>query len=86
MCAPRPVLLSNATEDLWANPAGQFEMLRGAAPVYAKFHEKPLESDKAPEVGQLMKSRLGYFIRPGKHAMTAVDWAAWLDYADQWLK
>jgi hypothetical protein len=86
MCAPRPVLLSNATEDLWANPSGQFAMLRAAAPVYQLYHPDALASDEMPEVGQLLKSRLGYFIRPGKHAMTAVDWAAWLDYADQWLK
>jgi hypothetical protein len=86
MCAPRPVLVSNATEDLWANPSGQFDMLRGAVPVYQLFDEKPLASETMPDVGQLMKSRLGYFIRPGKHAMTAVDWAAWFDYADQWLK
>ena len=34
LCAPRPVLLSNAVEDTGANPAGQFEMLRAADPVY----------------------------------------------------
>ncbi|MEO8351123.1 MAG: acetylxylan esterase, partial [Chthoniobacteraceae bacterium] len=34
LCAPRPVLVSNATEDLWANPAGQFDMVRAADPVY----------------------------------------------------
>ena len=39
-----------------------------------------------PEVGQLLDSRLGYYIRPGKHAMTGADWKVWLDYADQWLK
>jgi hypothetical protein len=86
MCAPRPVLVSNATEDLWANPSGQFDMLRAAASVYQLYDEKSLGAEKAPEVGQLLKSRLGYFIRPGKHSMTAVDWAVWLDYADQWLK
>jgi hypothetical protein len=86
MCAPRPVLVSNATEDLWANPAGQFEMLAAAAPVYQLYGEAPLGSEKAPQPGQLLKSRLGYFIRTGKHSMIAVDWAAWLDYADQWLK
>lgn len=86
LCAPRPVLVSNATEDLWANPTGQFDMLRGAAPVYQLYFPDSLGAEKMPEVGQLMKSRLGYFIRPGKHSMTAVDWAAWLDYADQWLK
>jgi hypothetical protein len=86
MCAPRPVLVSNATEDLWANPLGQFDMLKAAVPVYQLYAENPLGSEKPPEIGQLLKSRLGYFIRSGKHSMTAVDWAAWLEYADQWLK
>jgi hypothetical protein len=86
MCAPRPVLVSNATEDLWANPVGQFDMLRAAAPVYRLYEKDPLGSEKIPEIGQLLKTRLGYFIRPGQHSMTAVDWAAWLEYADQWLR
>src|SRR4029079_17441773 len=34
LCAPRPVLVSVATDDLWSNPAGQCQMLRAAAPVY----------------------------------------------------
>lgn len=86
LCAPRPVLLSNATEDLWANPDGQFAMLHAAAPVYALFGSKPELPAQRPEVGQLWNERLGYFIRPGKHAMTTLDWKAWLDYADRWLK
>ena len=34
LMAPRPVLFANAVEDTWANPAGQFEVLRAADPVY----------------------------------------------------
>jgi len=86
LCAPRPVLLSNATEDLWANPSGQFEMLRAAAPVYQLVAKDGLGADESPEVGQLLNSRLGYFIRSGKHSMTATDWSAWYDYADRWLR
>lgn len=86
LCAPRPVLLSNATEDLWANPAGQFEMLRAADPVYRLVAGDGLGATAMPEVGKLLPSRLGYFIRPGKHSMNGEDWAAWLDYADRWLK
>jgi hypothetical protein len=86
LCAPRPVLLSNATEDLWANPAGQFEMLRAADPVYRLIAGEGLGSTEMPEVGKLLPSRLGYFIRLGKHSMAPEDWAAWLDYADRWLK
>lgn len=86
LCAPRPVLLSNATEDQWANPAGQYAMLRAAAPVYGLFGEAPRLPEACPEPGQLVKERLGWFLRPGKHSMNAEDWRAWLDYADQWLK
>jgi dienelactone hydrolase len=86
LCAPRPVLLSCATEDLWANPTGQFEMLRAADPVYRLLAGDGLAAQQAPEVGRLLSSRLGYFIREGKHSMNATDWAAWLDYADLWLR
>jgi dienelactone hydrolase len=86
LCAPRPVLLSNAEDDLWANPSGQFAMLKAAAPVYALFGETPALPAERPPLNQLLNERLGYFIRPGKHAMTTPDWKAWLDYADKWLK
>lgn len=87
LCAPRPVLLTNAVEDEWANPAGQFEVLRAAAPAYELYDvDKPVVADRMPPVGTLSAERLGYFIRPGKHAMTPEDWKVYLDYADKWLK
>ena len=86
LCAPRPVLYSNATEDKWANPPGQFDMLRAAEPVYRLFNADNLGAEKMPEVGKLLDSRLGYYIREGKHSMTTPDWKVWLDYADKWLK
>lgn len=86
LCAPRPVLVSCATEDVWANPPGQFEMLRAADPVYKLVAGDGLGATQMPEVSQLLPSRLGYYIRPGKHSMTREDWAVWLDYADKWLR
>lgn len=86
LCAPRPVLVSNATEDLWANPAGQFDMLKAADPVYRLVSGEGLDASMMPEPGKLVNSRLGYFIRPGKHEMATVDLSAFLDYADRWLK
>jgi len=86
LCAPRPVLFSNATEDEWANPAGQFDMLRAADPVYRLLSEEGCEAKEMPPVGKLLNSRLGYYIREGKHSMTKEDWAVWLDFADKWLK
>jgi hypothetical protein len=86
ICAPRPVLLSNATEDTWANPEGQFEMLLAANPVYKLLGVTGITATKQPPVGQLLDSRLGYFIRPGKHSTTRADWKTFLDFADQNLR
>jgi hypothetical protein len=82
LCAPRPVLLSNATEDIWSNPEGQFEMLKAADEVYRLVGVEGVASTQMPEVGKLMNSNLGYFIRPGKHSMTKLDWSAFLDFTD----
>jgi len=86
LCAPRPVLVSNATEDSWANPAGQFDMLRAADPVYRLVSGEGCEAKEMPPVRELSAGRLGYYIRAGKHSMTGADWKVWLDYADKWLR
>ena len=86
LMAPRPVLLSNAQEDTWANPAGQFEMLRAADPVYRLLGAEGLAATEMPPSRKLVDSRLGYFIRPGKHSMTTEDWGAFLDFADRNLR
>jgi hypothetical protein len=85
LVAPRPILFSNAVEDTWANPLGQFEVLRAADPVYRMLGVEGLGSDSVPEVGRLLDSRLGYFIRPGPHSMNRQDWTAFLDFADRRL-
>jgi hypothetical protein len=85
LCAPRPVLLSNATEDTWANPEGQFEMLKAADKVYQLVGAEGIASRQMPEVGKLMDSTLGYYIRPGKHSMTKEDWKIFLDFADKYF-
>ena len=86
LCAPRPVLYTNATDDLWANPAGQFDMMKRATPVYELLGVKGLEADKMPDSGKLIDSRLGYWIRTGKHEMNGDDWKTFLAFADKWMK
>lgn len=86
MCAPRPVLYSNATEDQWANPSGQFDMAKRATPVYELLGVKGVEADTMPEVGKLVDSRLGYWIRAGKHEVNGDDWKAFLAFAGKWMK
>src|SRR5262245_19647930 len=86
LMAPRPVLLTCAVEDTWSNPAGQFEMLQAADKVYRFLHAGGLEIAQMPEPGKLVDSKLGYFIRPGKHSTTPDDWKVLLDFADKHLK
>ncbi len=87
LCAPRPVLFTAAADDRWANPAGQFDVLSAATPVYKLLAVDGLTAERAPKPGDpLVASRLGYWIRPGDHAMTPEDWAACMDFADKWLK
>jgi hypothetical protein len=86
LCAPRPVLYSNAAEDQWANPSGQFDMLTRATPVYELLGVKGVEADAIPAEGKLLDSRLGYWIRGGKHEMNADDWKTFLAFADKWMK
>ena len=54
--------------------------------VYRLVAGDGLGATEMPEMSKLLPSRLGYFIRPGKHSMAREDWVAWLDYADRWLK
>jgi hypothetical protein len=83
LCAPRAVLFSAAEEDQWANPKGQFEVLRAADPVYRFLGVEGLATEQMPPIGQLVGARLGYYIREGKHSMTANDWEVFMDFADK---
>lgn len=85
LCAPRPVLFSNAQEDQWANPSGQFEVLQAASPVYRFLGVEGLTAPQPPPLRVLHPSRLGYYVREGKHSMTADDWAVFMDFADRHL-
>lgn len=86
LMAPRPVLLSNAEEDRWANPTGQFAVLKSAEPVYALLKAGGCDATEMPPLNKLVNSKLGYYIRPGTHSMTSGDWRVFLDFADKQLR
>ena len=86
LCAPRPVLLSNAIDDQWANPDGQFDMLVAADPVYKLMGSTGVAAKTRPQIGELSNAPLGYFIRAGKHSTTPEDWRAFTKCAEVQLK
>lgn len=83
LMAPRPVLLSNATGDQWADPSGQFAVLQAAEPVYRLLKAGGCDATVMPPEGQLVSSKLGYYIRSGKHSMLEADWLVFMQFADQ---
>lgn len=87
LMAPRPVHVASATEDLWADPRGEFLSAKHAEPVYALFGKKGLGANDIPGPEQpVLGDALAYHLRTGKHDIAPYDWAQYLDYADKVLK
>jgi hypothetical protein len=86
LIAPRPLLITSATEDRWSDPRGEFLAGKAASPVYQLLGTKGLESDQQPDPATLIKSRIGYFLRSGPHSVTHEDWQAYCDFCDHWMK
>jgi dienelactone hydrolase len=86
LCAPRPVLYTNGVEDQWANPDGQFEMLKAASPVYKLCGAEGIGASELPALGKLVDSPLGYYLRTGPHVSDPEYWKVFLDFADKHFK
>lgn len=85
LMAPRPAYIASATEDLWADPKGEFLAARAAAPVYALYGLKGVDRDAMPPPDRTVGQRVGYHIRTGGHDMTDADWALFIAFADREL-
>jgi hypothetical protein len=88
LIAPRPLYVASASEDLHADPKGEFLALKAAEPVYALFGLPGLGVDRHPAPDQPVSSAaLAYHLRTGIHDITPYDWAQYLNFADrQWKK
>lgn len=65
LCAPRFVMLPNARDDHWVDPAGQRAAAIAASPVWDLLDASTL----APL----------WSVRDGIHGLEAAEWAGWLD-------
>lgn len=83
LIAPRPVYVTNASEDLWADPKGTFLSLKHAEEVYGLYGLKSRLPEVQPELNSpIIESPLAYHNREGKHDLTAYDWKQFIRFAD----
>lgn len=86
LIAPRPLYVASASEDLWADPKGEYLSLYHAGPVYHLYKQQTLQDAEPPAVGEVrVVGPLGYHNRPGKHDINIYDWERYVDFADKQL-
>ncbi len=86
LIAPRPLYVASASEDLWADPRGEFLGLAAARDAYALFGSEGVPGNEMPPVGEVLSGDCAYHCRPGKHDITEYDWLRYLDFADRFFQ
>lgn len=78
--APRPVYISMADRDLWADPKGMYLALVEADKVYKLFDQGGLPKHHKLQVDKEFHGTLGFHLRPGGHDVLKEDWEQYVTF------
>lgn len=83
LIAPRPVYITSASKDLWADPVGMFLAAKEAEQVYQLYRLQSALPNTHPAIDNpIYKSVLAYHMRNGKHNLTKYDWKQFIKFAN----
>ena len=82
--APRPLYVSTAVHDLWADQKGQWLGAYHAASVYNLYEGKiTFQSEDQPPINQpIIKNAIGYHVRSGFHGLKLYDWERFMEFIE----
>jgi hypothetical protein len=84
LIAPRAVAVGSASQDLGADPRGEFLSVVHADPVYKLLGRGGLGGTRMAAVGESIHGgAVHYHLREGKHDLNLFDWKAYFDFADR---
>lgn len=81
LSAPRPLYIASATEDLWADPKGEWLTALNVTSVYKLFGKEGVKGIYPAPENPDMEGFVAYHVRTGKHDITAYDWAQYISFA-----
>jgi hypothetical protein len=80
LAAPRPLYVASASEDLWADPKGEFLATQLAGELFQKLGGKPLALKDFPMPNAASVGQVSYHLREGKHDIIAWDWKHYVEF------
>lgn len=87
LIAPRPLYITSASKDSWADPEKEFESCVLVSELYEKMGYRGLGSSDFPKVNEPLKQgRIAYHIRDGEHGCKIYDWEQVLPFLVRELK
>jgi hypothetical protein len=85
LMAPRPLFITGGTQDLWADPKGEFEACVAATPVYTLLGKTGITGSELPTPNvALADGDLAFRYHEGGHT-DELDWPAFLEFAKKYF-
>lgn len=86
LSAPRPLYVSMADRDLWADPKGMYRAMQESDEVYKFLGKQGLPAGHTLDVGEKHHGTLGFHMRAGGHDVLKEDWVQYIKFIKMHMK